>query len=61
LKNRHGEISTRNYLNSQKGLVYGLEGVPDGSRIIQKKDGKTFYLKPGGDVSNPQDIIVKDD
>ena len=61
LKNRHSEISTRNFLNSQKGLVYGVEGVPDGSSVIQKRDGKTFYLKPGGDVSNPQDIIVKDD
>jgi len=61
LKNRHSEISTRKFKNSQKGLVYGVEGVPDGSSVIQKRDGKTFYLKPGGDVSNPQDIIVKDD
>lgn len=37
--------------------VSGVPGVPDGSTFIAEVGGVKFYLKPGGDVNNKDDII----
>ncbi len=40
-----------------KKRVSGVEGVPDGSTVIAQVGTTTFYLKPGGNVNNKDDII----
>ena len=40
-----------------KKRVSGIEGVPDGSTVIAQVGTTTFYLKPGGNVNNKDDII----
>tara|TARA_R100000655_G_scaffold76327_1_gene115397 strand:+ start:184 stop:1593 length:1410 start_codon:yes stop_codon:yes gene_type:complete len=40
-----------------KKRVSGVAGVPDGSTLIGEVDGAKFYLKPGGNVNNKEDII----
>ena len=40
-----------------KKIASGVEGVPDGSTLIGEVGGVKFYLKPGGDVNNKDDII----
>ena len=37
--------------------VSGIEGVPDGSTVIAQVGTTTYYLKPGGNVNNKDDII----
>jgi hypothetical protein len=37
--------------------VSGIEGVPDGSTLIAEIGGVKYYLKPGGNTENPDDII----
>ena len=34
-----------------------IPGVPDGSTLISELGGVKYYLKPGGDVNNKDDII----
>ena len=34
-----------------------IPGVPDGSTLISEIGGVKYYLKPGGDVNNLDDII----
>jgi hypothetical protein len=38
-------------------VVSGVAGVPDGSTLLIKTDTEEFYLKPGGNVKNKEDII----
>tara|TARA_R100001126_G_scaffold17688_2_gene8279 strand:+ start:2721 stop:4124 length:1404 start_codon:yes stop_codon:yes gene_type:complete len=38
-------------------VVSGVTGVPDGSTLLIKTDTEEFYLKPGGNVKNKEDII----
>ena len=40
-----------------KKRVSGIEGVPDGSTVIAQVGTTTYYLKPGGNVNNKDDII----
>ena len=40
-----------------KKIASGVEGVPDGSTLIGEIGGVKYYLKPGGDVNNKDDII----
>tara|TARA_R110002012_G_scaffold25896_3_gene85101 strand:+ start:3135 stop:4682 length:1548 start_codon:yes stop_codon:yes gene_type:complete len=40
-----------------KKIARGVEGVPDGSTLISEIGGVKYYLKPGGDVNNKDDII----
>ena len=40
-----------------KKRVSGVEGVPDGSTVIAQVGTTTYYLKPGGNVNNKDDII----
>ena len=49
-------INSRKKQQAQK-RVSGVVGVPDGSTEIGEVNGAKFYLKPGGDVNNPDDII----
>jgi hypothetical protein len=49
-------INDRKKQQAQK-RVSGVVGVPDGSTEIGEVNGAKFYLKPGGDVNNPDDII----
>lgn len=43
--------------SGQQKTVSGIPGVPDGSTFITEVGGVKFYLKPGGDVNNKDDII----
>ena len=38
-------------------VVSGVAGVPDGSKLLLETDTEEFYLKPGGNVKNKEDII----
>tara|TARA_R100001591_G_scaffold72471_1_gene80643 strand:+ start:35 stop:1417 length:1383 start_codon:yes stop_codon:yes gene_type:complete len=49
-------INDRKKQQAQK-RVSGIEGVPDGSTVIAQVGTTTFYLKPGGNVNNKDDII----
>lgn len=49
-------INNRKKQQAQK-RVSGVAGVPDGSTLIGEVDGAKFYLKPGGNVNNKEDII----
>ena len=50
------KINDRKIQQSQK-IAMNIEGVPDGSTFIGEVNGVKFYLKPGGDVNNKEDII----
>jgi hypothetical protein len=49
-------INARKKQQAQK-RVSGIAGVPDGSTFIGEVNGAKFYLKPGGDVNNKEDLI----
>jgi hypothetical protein len=49
-------MAYRQIQQSQK-IAMNIEGVPDGSTFIGEVNGVKFYLKPGGDVNNKEDII----
>jgi hypothetical protein len=45
-------------MNDKKRVAYGIEGVPDGYRYLATIDGKDYYIRPGGDPENPDDVMV---
>ncbi len=49
-------INNRKVEQASKRVV-GVAGVPDGSTFIMEQDGAKYYLVPGGNVNNKDDII----
>ena len=45
-------------MNDKKRIAYGIEGVPDGYRYLATIDGKDYYIRPGGDPNNQDDVMV---
>ena len=45
-------------MNDKKRVAYGIEGVPDGYTYLMTIDGKDYYVRPGGDPKNSDDIAV---
>ena len=45
-------------MNDKKRVAYAIEGVPDGYTYLMTIDGKDYYVRPGGDPKNSDDVAV---
>ena len=50
------KINSRKMDQSSK-ITTNVEGVPDGSTFVMELNGAKYYLKPGGNVNNKEDLI----
>ena len=45
-------------MNDKKRVAYAIEGVPDGYTYLATINGKDYYVRPGGDPKNSDDVAV---